>query len=1323
MSRKKQSPSFKAGSSRKPLPSPKSVVSRAGARAKKINPLAILEGSTPVLDDAHAEALRPSSLQGGFPIVGIGASAGGLEAFTQLLTHLPANTGMAFVLLQHLDPRHESMSAEIFSRATRMKVTEVRDGIRVQPNCVYILPPNFSMGILHGVLNLVPRTEVRGLHLVIDFFLQSLAEALKNRAVGVILSGTGSDGTPGLLAIKAEGGITIAQDPKSAKFDGMPQSAIQSGAVDLVLSPKQIAEELTRIAHHPYVVPAISEAREEFTVRDDDDEAPSPQDSLSRIFLLLRNLCHVDFSHYKSNTIRRRIDRRMVLHKVKDQNAYAKLLSGNPKEVKALYADLLINVTSFFRDPEAFKALGEKVFPKLLEGRVPGTPIRVWSIGCSTGEEAYSIAISLLEFLGEKAFESPIQIFGSDISEQAIQKARQGEYPETIVREVSRERLSRYFTKMEGGGYKIAKSIRDICVFSRHDVTTDPPFAKIDLISCRNLLIYFTADLQKHVFPVFHYALCSKGFLWLGKSEAIGGFSNLLSTVDKTNNLYSRKNAPLALNLSFPASHYVPGQQGTIRKPVPFAKVAVDVQKIADGAIQGQFPGFLINEEMEILQFRGHTNPFIHPAPGPPSHNLLKMAAPEILSDLRRAIQAAKKQKGAIKRDGLSIREGRNLRTFNLRVIPTQPPQSAPTQSTSKESYYLVQFEDVAETDSRKKMRAGSGKTGKASGKQKDPYAAELQQELISNQEYQQSLVDKAVAAQENLATANEELQSSNEELQSSNEELETAKEELQSGNEELTTVNDELRTRSVEQSQTNNDLTNLLASVQIAIVMLGFDKRIRRFTPLAGKALNLIAADVGRPLSDLKLNFTTQGVELDLEQMVSEVAETMEPREVEVQDRKGRWFRLQIRPYRTSDGRIDGAVLALVDIDVLIHSLKEVEASKAEAEKANKAKDLFLATLSHELRTPLTAIMAWAQMLQTGKLDAEKIKRAGATIEDCGKTQATLIDDLLDVSRIIVGKLSLEMREVNPEIIISKAIDSIRSTADKKSIQIETCFDPQAGTVMADPLRLQQVFLNLLTNAVKFSSAASKIIVRLENVNDHEGEKAKALIKVIDSGKGISSEFLPHIFDSFSQQDSSSVRIHGGLGLGLAIVQSLVELHGGRVQAESPGANLGATFTVTLPRKSASKSQGSLERATEAKTRRTELGQVRLDGLKVLVVEDEPSAREAFMEMLTSLGAQVKTADSAREALEVFQKYRPDVLVSDISMPDEDGYSLIRKIRALRPVLGGTVPAIAVTAHAGAEDVKLALAAGFQSHVAKPVDSLHLANVIASVSAQKTGG
>ncbi|MDZ4676568.1 MAG: chemotaxis protein CheB [Oligoflexia bacterium] len=1235
---------------------------------------------------------------GGFPIVGVGASAGGLEAFTKFLTTLPTDTGMAFVLLQHLDPNHASMSSEILSRVSKMPITEVTDGMRAEPNHVYVIPPGFSMGIFHGVLNLVPRTEVRGQHLVIDYFFHALAEDQKNLAIGIVLSGTGADGTQGLTAIKAEGGITFAQTPQSAKFDNMPQSAIESGSVDLILTPEQIAQELARIAHHPYVILASSAD----PIAMPDDQPLDPHDGFRHIFHLLRKQCHVDFAFYKSTTVKRRIERRMVLHKMESLEAYNKFLSHNLDEVKALYADILIHVTNFFRDPDAFKALKTEVFPKLMQNRGAGVPLRVWVPGCSTGEEAYSIAMSLLEFLGEKSSHTPIQIFASDISEQAIQKARLGKYPHSISSDVSRERLNRFFIQVEGGGYKIAKSIRDICVFSRLDLTTDSPFAKIDLISCRNLLIYFTTTLQKHVIPIFHYSLLARGFLWLGKSETIGGFSDLFSQVDKTNKIYARKDAPIALSLRFPSGTYVRRNE-TVLTPKSFTKVPRDVQKIADQMIQADCPGVLVSEDMEILQLRGRTSPFIEPAPGVPSHHLFKMAHPDLIRVIRMTIQAAKKSGQSVRKEGLRIGDGRSGKSFDLNVIPD-----------IKEHLYLILFERAAE--SKEKKKKALAQKGRKGGVKKDPYNLELQQELTAAQEYQQSLIEKFETAQEDLTSANEELQSANEELQ-------TAKEELQSGNEELTTVNDELQTRSSDQSETNNDLINLLGSVEIPIVMLGADRRVRRFTPLAGKALNLIATDVGRPLSDLKLNFTAPGGELDLEMMVSDAIDSMKSQELEIQDRKGHWFRLQVRPYKTVDNKIDGAVLALVDIDSLKLSLKEVKEARTEAEKANRSKDLFLATLSHELRTPLTAILSWAQLIRTGKLDPEKIKRAAEVIEVSGKSQAQLINDLLDVSRIVAGKLSLDIREIDTASVVLSAIVAVRPMAEAKSIQLDTFFAPQVGTIMADPIRLQQVFWNLLSNAVKFSAPDSKVSVRVDRFKEKNGEKAKAMIQVVDSGKGIDAEFLPKIFDRFSQEDSSSIRVHGGLGLGLAIVQNLVELHDGTIRAESPGDQLGATFTVILPIKSEhSLSEPQANHRDPLKSSKSgESVPVRLDGLRLLIVDDEANAREAFSEVLYAVGAEVKTAGSAREGLNMFAQFKPDVLLCDIAMPGEDGYSFIQKIRRLGQGSRGNTPALAVTAYAGEDDVRRALSAGFQAHLAKPVDGEHLVKTIAKLARKDT--
>jgi two-component system CheB/CheR fusion protein len=1249
----------------------------------------------------------PKQLFANFPIVGIGASAGGLEAFTKLLANLPIDTGMGFVLIQHLDPKHESLSSDILSRVTKMPVIEVKNGMRVERNHIYVIPAGFRMGILHGVLNLIPRVEDRSQHFVIDFFLKTLALDQRDRAVGVVLSGTGTDGTQGLMAIKAEGGITFSQLPETAKFDSMPRSAIAAGNVDIVLSPEKISEELSRIAKYSHVSTALIEPGEATM----ESRSFKLQDSLSHIFLLLRNECHVDFTLYKANTINRRLERRMVLHKMENLKAYADFLSLNPSEVKALYADILINVTDFFRDPEAFEALKTEVFPKLMENRSSGKPIRVWVPACSTGEEAYSIAIALLEFLGDKAAQTPIQIFASDISEQAIQKARVAEYV-SISDTVSTERLNRFFVRLENGAYKITKAVRDICLFSRQDITIDPPFGRIDLISCRNLLIYFTPVLQKHVIPIFHYSLSPRGFLWLGKSETIGGSSDLFMLVDKANKIYLRTNAPIALNLRFPASSYVQGKPESVQAAKNFKDYKLDTLKVIDQALTNEFSGVLVDEQMEILEFRGKLAPFIEVASGAPTHNLLKMVQPDLSQNLRVAIQAAQTSGQSVKKTDLSIGKGKYLQMFDLRVVPIK------ISSKSKARLYLILFEKTQKSDSKKEKR--SSKPGKISNIdiKKHPYVLELQKELAALQEYQQSLVERSDSAQEDLTTANEELQTANEELQSTNEELETAKEELQSGNEELTTVNDELQTRSVEQIDTNNDLINLLGSVEIPIVMLGDDRKVRRFTPLAGKALNLIPTDVGRPLSDLKLNFVQPGGVLDLETMVSATIETLASQEVEVQDRKGHWFRLQVRPYKTIDNKIDGAVLALVDIDTLKLTVREVKKARSEAEKANRAKDLFLATLSHELRTPLTAILSWGEMIHSGKLDAVKTKRGAEIIVECGKTQAQLINDLLDVSRIVAGKLSLDTREIDPTSAVLGAIEAVRSTAEAKSIDIETYFAPQIGTVMADPVRLRQVFWNLLSNAVKFSSPQSKVIIRVERVNDLDGEKAKAMIQISDSGKGIELDFLPKIFDRFTQEDGSSIRIHGGLGLGLAIVRNLVELHGGTIDAKSGGNQLGATFTVLLPIKSNQALLGFQAPQADPLKSSITIGNaaIRLDGIRVLLVDDEANAREAFSELLNSFGAEVRAVGSSREGLNLLMQFRPQVVVSDIAMPGEDGYNFIKKIRALSPSEGGITPALAMTAYAGEEDIRRALSSGFQAHLSKPVDGQELAKTIAKL-------
>jgi two-component system CheB/CheR fusion protein len=823
------------------------------------------------------------------PIVGVGASAGGFEAFKELLKALPSDTGQAFVLVQHLDPGHESLLAKLLAKATAMPVAEVVEGMAVEPNHVYIIPPNKTMEIKNGTLHLMPRGEPTAQHLPIDHFLRSLAEDQGNRAIGVILSGTASDGTQGLKAIKAEGGITFAQDINSAKYDGMPRSAIAAGCVDFVLPPKAIAGELARIGQHSYLVTTPAAETEE-----GDDE-------LHKIFSAVQKATGVNFTYYKYSTIKRRIARRMLLHKVDSLKQYVRFLQENRAEPAALCEDILIHVTGFFREPESFQALAEQIFPKILSNKPPGESIRVWVPGCSTGEEAYSVAMVLLECLGDRVTNMPIQLFGTDISEVSIEKARLGVYSESSLGELSAERLRRFFAKVDGG-FRITKSLREMCVFARQDLAQDPPFSRLDLISCRNVLIYMGPVLQKKVMAIFHYALKPTGFLMQGKSESISGFTNLFTVIDREHKISSKRASEPspAFDLSSAASYEraMGSAAGKTETQSQF-----DVQREADRIVLSQYApaGVVVNENLHILHFRGQCSPYLSPPPGQASLGLLRMVRPEFAVELRTALHHAKKQEIAVRREGIRVQRDGHFWDVRLEVVPIKSDQG--------ERFFLVLFQ---ETPAREP--AGREVKGQRppSGKQQSREDARLRRDLQATKESLQSMIQEQEAINEELKSANEEALSSNEELQSTNEELETAKEELQSTNEELVTVNEQLGNRNFELAQLNDDLTNLLSSVSIPILMLSGDWRIRRFTQQAEILLNLLPGDVGRPIVNLRPNIDVP----DLAALVTEVVDTMRVREREVQDREGRWYSMRIRPYRTMDNKIDGAVMTFIDID-----------------------------------------------------------------------------------------------------------------------------------------------------------------------------------------------------------------------------------------------------------------------------------------------------------------------------------------------------------------------------------------------------------------------
>jgi len=896
------------------------------------------------LTPAIAAPLEPvvSSNGNTFPVVGFGASAGGLEAFSRVLNHLSPSTGMAIVLVQHLDPNRESMLAEILSRATSMPVIEVRRSIPVEPNNVYVAPRGMDMRIQNRVLHLSPYPATREPHMPINYFLSSLADDLRNNAIGVILSGTGSDGSQGLKAIKAEGGITFAQDEKSAKFDGMLRSAIAGGCVDFILPPEKIAEELARLGSHPYVAPPLPAPPEEVI--------PLPDDALAQILRRIHAITDVDLSLYKPNTIKRRILRRMLLSKAPSLDDYMKRLQSETAEVQALYEDMLINVTQFFRDPETFQVLKTQIFPRIAGEGSGG--VRVWVPGCSTGEEVYSLAISLLEYLEEREHQVHIQLFGTEISEQALERARTGLYSEAIAADVTRERLKRFFLKIERG-YQISKRIRDCCIFARQNLTRDPPFSKLDLISCRNVLIYLGPELQKKVLPIFHYALKPTGFLLLGSSETIGAYAEMFSPVDKKHKIFARRTAastrlPLGFVYGGPAleskiEHHAKGA---------LTMAPADLQREADRLVLARFgpAGVIINEYLEVIQFRGQTGPYLEPPPGPASYHILKMAREGLLTDLRSAINRAMSGDLTVRHEGIRIKHNGDYRDFDLEVIPLK-------RAPEGGRFFLVLFRPRLMGAATKNKPPKLARRGKQSSADE---IRSLREDLAATRERLQGIIEEQEAANEELRSANEEIQSSNEELQSTNEELETAKEELQSSNEELNTVNEELENRNVQLAQVNDDMRNLLSSVNIPIVMVSSDLRLRRFTPQAEKIFSIIASDVGRPIGNIRPHINIS----NLEQLLTEAIETLRTHETEVQDANGRWHLLRIRPYRTEDNRIEGAVLVLVDIDAMRRTSEDVRLARDFSQSIIETTRSSLLVLDAERRAKL-ANPAFYQMFQ----------------------------------------------------------------------------------------------------------------------------------------------------------------------------------------------------------------------------------------------------------------------------------------------------------------------------------------------------------------------
>ncbi|QDT16221.1 CheR family methyltransferase [Alienimonas californiensis] len=921
---------------------------------------------------------RHAPTEGGVPVVGVGASAGGLEAFLKILQNLPDGPGPAFVFLVHMVSEHTSSLPEVLGRVTKMPVRQAADGMRVEPRTVYTNPPDSHVTLEGDVLRTHKRPSRECPLATIDVFMRSLAESRGDKSVAVFLSGADGDGPGGAEAVDSAGGLVLVQDPDSCEHTGLPNGVIRRGPAHLILPPRELADALGELGDGTDGHTPLLPGKKHLTVADGE---------MSRIFELLREAGGVDYTHYKPATIRRRLQRRMLMHRCETVAEYVARLEEHPEEVERLARDLLIHVTRFFRDPESFKTLMADVFPVIKARRGKDDPFRVWIAGCSTGEEAYSVAIALLEFLGDGSRITPIQIFGTDVSEAAVAEARAGRFGRGIEAEVSPGRLEKFFEEADGG-YKIRPAVRDVCVFARQDLTRDPPFSRLDLVLCRNVLIYLGQPLQSQLLGVFHYALKPDGFLMLGSAESVGARSDLFAVADKKHRIFTKKPRAMRPEIDFPVRGGLPRDSGgELRRR---RAVGESVHALADKALIKRYapPGVVVNEELNIVQFRGQTGRFLEAAPGEPNLNLLKMAREGLLHALRGATREAREQDRPIRKEGQRVRFNSHILIVDLEVLPLQD---------DGKRHFLVLFRERPEAAPAPPVDpAAAGLPaldGIRGGGVSDEEAVEqLQRELLASREHLQSIISDLEASNDELQSANEEILSSNEELQSTNEELDTAKEELQSTNEELNTVNDELHERNGELSQLNADLTNLMANVQLAIVVVGSDLAVRRFTPLAGKLLNLIPGDVGRSIGQIRPDIDCP----DLEGLIRKVLNTLEPLERDVTNSSGHTYVLRIRAYQDGDRRVNGAVLSLLDVN-------DLRARERELAAARDFADAILDTIDQPLVVldgALTVQRVNRAYRETFEVNAEEIH--GRRLYELGDGQwniaslRTLLEDVL---------------------------------------------------------------------------------------------------------------------------------------------------------------------------------------------------------------------------------------------------------------------------------------------------------------------------------------
>lgn len=1348
-----------------------------------------------------------------FPVVGVGASAGGLPALLRLFENMPANNGMAFVIVLHLSPKHQSNVDQVLRRVTRMPVMQVMETVKIEPNHIYVIAPNKQLALTEGHLTVEEAERPRGQHVAIDTFFRTLAEAQQERAIALVLSGTGGDGAVGIGRMKEKGGVILVQSPGDAEHDGMPLAAISTGLVDFILPVTEMPQKLIDLWSNAAVIelPPIRAEESASAVVEIDDSA-SAETALQRILGLLRIQTGHDFRQYKRATVLRRLERRMQVRAMQSLPEYLRLMEADAGEHKALLNDLLIGVTNFFRDREAFETLEREVLPAIFRDRKPGDEVRAWVAGCATGEEAYSMAMLLADQAALMTHPPAYQVFASDIDEHAIAIARAGMYPTSIVADVPPTRLRQHFTR-EDGRYHIRKIVRDRILFAVHNLLRDPPFSRIDVVSCRNLLIYLNRDIQQRVLETFHFALKPGGYLFLGSSESAESVDELFVPVDKKNRIYRARASVRTLphqrpNPGAPSPHLP--EPRTLAAPGRRLASMADVHQRALAAFAP--PSVIVDGDHNIVHMAERAAQFMRLVGGEPSRDILALALPELRIDLRSALYQVQNSGVSVEGRQVSMTRGGVPCVVGITVRPYHDEESI-------QDFLLVTFSEVQrKVDQRAPDWRGQGD---------EAVLSQLEAELQRKKQQLQETIEHAEVSNEELRAANEELQAINEELRSATEELETSKEELQSVNEELITVNYELKLKVEETGKANDDLNNLIAATDIATVFVDSAMRIKRFTPRAADIFSIIPSDAGRSLLDLthKLDYK------DLAEDVALTFNTLRMVEREVRSHEGRYYIVRLLPYRTTEDRIEGAVMTFFDItgrreaeeklragearmrlvaestkdyaiitmdrdgcvtswnrgaermfgwresevtgqklDFLFlpderergapaeeierarldgrainerwhlrkdgsqlfcsgeitqiengefsgyamiarddservrqerereQTLSSEQRGRSDAETALGLKDEFLAIMAHELRHPLNLIHINVELLSRlpELRQVPLVARTTGVIHNAVLSQAKLIDDLLDMSRVRTGKLTLSMAPVDLAPLVQGAVQAARADSAAAALTVALQADCADARVMADGVRIEQAVMNLLSNAVKFTPAGGAVRVALAC------EDGMARIDVTDTGQGIAPAFLPQVFQMFAQPGSVTTRSKGGLGIGLALVREIVMLHGGSVEAFSEGVGKGARFTVRLP---------LLNDHAPEQVPADDGVEQNIAGVRILLVDDVEDVVMTCQALLEMHGAVVTGVTSGQQALDVLADQEVDLLVSDISMPGMDGYALLKAARAIQRYT--RLPAIAVTGLARERDIAQARETGFDAHVGKPMSVERLTDII----------